>query len=443
MNLIEILLTPLYILFFYLIFKFRGRNLPNAILKRYHMRGFWVKMFACIMFVIYYTYFTGGDTRSLYFAEGNNLFHLLLKDSSTWKYIFMKGTEFDTSLLTTKYNIGYLQDEANFLTIKITAVLGFFTFGYFTLISLFFACFAYSGLWKLFMFFYEQRPNMHKAFAISILFFPSVIFWSSGILKDSLCIGALGWFTFSIYNIIKRRKIFSNGLIILISLYILIVIKIYILLAYAPFLLFFIFVKKLDNVKITPFKYIFIGGIIAVIIFIFSQTYDSYQEDLGAYSVENLTSQISTLNEIVNAQTGREGSESNFNLGAEFDGTFRGMIKIAPLAIGATFYRPFIWETRKISQVMAAIESLLLMFFTLKILFKLGPFRFIQYVVSDPMIMFCLFFAIVFALFVGASTLNFGTLVRYKIPCMPFYCIALFLIYKRAENIQKSDKAQL
>ena len=355
----------------------------------------------------------------------------------------MKGTEFDTSLLTTKYNIGYLQDEANFLTIKITAVLGFFTFGYFTLISLFFACFAYSGLWKLFMFFYEQRPNMHKAFAISILFFPSVIFWSSGILKDSLCIGALGWFTFSIYNIIKRRKIFSNGLIILISLYILIVIKIYILLAYAPFLLFFIFVKKLDNVKITPFKYIFIGGIIAVIIFIFSQTYDSYQEDLGAYSVENLTSQISTLNEIVNAQTGREGSESNFNLGAEFDGTFRGMIKIAPLAIGATFYRPFIWETRKISQVMAAIESLLLMFFTLKILFKLGPFRFIQYVVSDPMIMFCLFFAIVFALFVGASTLNFGTLVRYKIPCMPFYCIALFLIYKRAENIQKSDKAQL
>jgi ABC-type uncharacterized transport system permease subunit len=47
------------------------------------------------------------------------------------------------------------------------------------------------------------------------------------------------------------------------------------------------------------------------------------------------------------------------------------------------------------------------------------------------MIMYCLLFALVFALFVGVTTLNFGTLVRYKIPCMPFYIIALVLILER------------
>ncbi|HMJ48531.1 MAG TPA: hypothetical protein VK498_14455, partial [Ferruginibacter sp.] len=43
-------------------------------------------------------------------------------------------------------------------------------------------------------------------------------------------------------------------------------------------------------------------------------------------------------------------------------------------------------------------------------------------------ILYCFFFSVIFALFVGATTLNFGTLVRYKIPGIPFYVISLFLI---------------
>jgi hypothetical protein len=48
--------------------------------------------------------------------------------------------------------------------------------------------------------------------------------------------------------------------------------------------------------------------------------------------------------------------------------------------------------------------------------------------------MYCFLFSLVFALFVGASTLNFGTLVRYKIPCLPFYAISLFLIYEKVKE---------
>jgi hypothetical protein len=45
--------------------------------------------------------------------------------------------------------------------------------------------------------------------------------------------------------------------------------------------------------------------------------------------------------------------------------------------------------------------------------------------------LYCLLFALLFALFVGATTTNFGTLVRYKIPCMPFYVAAMFIIQDR------------
>jgi hypothetical protein len=79
------------------------------------------------------------------------------------------------------------------------------------------------------------------------------------------------------------------------------------------------------------------------------------------------------------------------------------------------------------------------MLFTIYIVFKTGLIKFFKLVSSDPLIMYCFLFSCVFALFVGASTLNFGSLVRYKIPCMPFYLISLFLIYDKVKQ-RAADK---
>jgi hypothetical protein len=70
------------------------------------------------------------------------------------------------------------------------------------------------------------------------------------------------------------------------------------------------------------------------------------------------------------------------------------------------------------------------------VLFKAGPLTILAGIIKDPMILFCLVFAIIFSLFVGATTLNFGTLVRYKVPCMPFYIISLVLMLQRKKDTQ-------
>lgn len=437
MNLFDLILIPVYLFLLSLYFKWRRKKLSNDTLKKYHFQAFWVKMFASILFVLYYTYLTGGDTRSLYYTEGNNLYHHLQNDSSNWRYIFSRGINYDPGLVLNPFNEGYFREESNFMVIRLTAILSFITFGRFSLINLFFGCFAFSGVWKLFLFFYNQRPNLHKAFALSVLFFPSVVFWSSGLLKDTLCIGAVGWLTYSISQVIQGKKLIRNAIVLFLAVYLLSIVKVYILLAYAPLLLLFIFLKKLQKVRFVFVKYIISISVLVSIIFVFSQVYTSYKTELDTYAVENLTSTISQLNQAIDVRTGMDGAESNFNLGAEYDGSFGGLIKIAPYALTATFFRPFVWETRKISQLMAAVESIILIFFTLKIFFKAGPFRFIKYIFSDPLIMFCMLFALTFGLFVGASTLNFGTLVRYKIPCMPFYTIGLFLIYEKVKKAKK------
>lgn len=339
-------------------------------------------------------------------------------------------------------SLGYLMNSANYLMVKITAVLCFFTFGQYLLINLFCAAFAFSGLWKLFMFFYEQRLQLQRAFAISILFFPSVVFWSAGLLKDTLCIGSMGWLTYSLYYFMKGRGMLKNSILIFVSVYLLATLKVYILLAYAPFLLLYILIDKMGTIKATLFKYAVTLGVLFSVAFVFSQVSETFEDDFGAYAVDNLTSAVTNHVETFEYMNDKDIAESGFNLGATYDGTLPGLAKIAPFAITATFFRPFFWETRKVSQLMAAVESIILMLFTLRMLFQTGPVRFVRFILSDNMIIFCMSFALIFGLFVGTTTLNFGTLVRYKIPCLPFFAIALFLINEKIKARAAKRKLQ-
>jgi len=443
MDPVDFFLLPVYIFMMYLFFKRKRKKYADPLLQKYHRQGFWIKIIASILFILYYSYLTVGDSTVLYQLEGNNLYHLILNNSENLKYIFKKGKDFDLSLVKEHGNEGYFRDESNYMVIRLDALFSFISFGSYAVINLFFACLAFSGLWKLYRFFYEQYPKMHKQFAISILYFPTLAFWSAGLLKDSLCIAAIGWLTYSLYGLFyKRKSIIKNGIIIFISAYFLVVLKVYILLAYAPFFVLFIILKSFQGIRFKFFRYFFAPILIALSIFGFTQVLSSYNDELGAYAVEDLTSSITHLNEVIEQRSGREDASSNFSLGATFDGTFSGLIKIAPIAVATTFFRPFIWEAHKVSQLMAAMESLVLMFFTIYVIFKCGLFTFFKLIVADPLIMYCFLFAVIFGLFVGASTLNFGTLVRYKIPCLPFYSISLFLIYEKVKvkKFQRSLK---
>ncbi len=444
MNYGDLIITPVYILLLYLFFYVIRTTYKDPILKRYHKQAFWVKIIGCIAFFLYSAYLSPGDSIGLYQYEGNNLYQLILKNAGNLKYVFQGGKNYNLSLVKNPGNIGYFASPANFMVIRFDTILSFITFGRYSAISLIFAAIAFSGIWKLFLFFYEQFPTLHKKFAIAILFFPTVVFWSSGVMKDTLCIAAIGWITYSFYEIFYRKKnLIKNSVILFIFSYLLIIIKVYILLAYIPFFMLFIVLKNLQGLRRRFLKYLLAPSLIGLSIFAFTKVLSSYDKELGAYAVGEITTNISHLNTAIAQKDGEEDADSNFKLGAEFDGTYTGLIKIAPIAIATTFFRPFIWETHKISQLMAALESLILMFFTLYIIYKSGLRSLIKLILTDPLIMYCFLFSIVFALFIGASTLNFGTLVRYKIPCLPFYAISLFLIYEKVKEKSLSKSFQL
>ncbi|MGH2566532.1 MAG: hypothetical protein ACRDE5_18580, partial [Ginsengibacter sp.] len=340
-------------------------------------------------FFTYSVYLSPGDSINLYQKEGNNIYHLILNDFSHVKWLFQNGRLFDESYLKSIYNTGYLRSESNYMMTKLVAVFSFITAGRYAAISVIFASIAFTGVWKLFLFFYEQYPHLHKKFAIAILYFPTFVFWSAGVLKDTLCIAALGWITYAVYEMLYRKKGFiKNSIILFIFAYLLCILKVYILISYIPFFVLFIILKNMLIIKNKVLRYMLAPALIIACMFGFTKMLYSFDEELGVYAVQDLTQSIQHLNGAFISMNGKETAESNFDLGVEFDGTFKGLIKLAPVAIATTFFRPFLWESHKISQLMASLESLVLMFFTLYVIFKSGLRSFVKLVLTDPLIMY-------------------------------------------------------
>lgn len=434
MGYLDFLLFPFYLLLFVFIFNKLRNNYKDPLLRKYHKQGFWVKVVGCVAFTIFNVYLSPGDSTGLYHLEGTNIFHLILKDASNIKLIFMNGADFDESLLLNPGNAGYFRSPNNFLVTKIDAVFCFITFGKYMVTNLLFSLIAFTGAWKLFLFFYEQNPKLHKKFAIAILFLPTFVFWSSGILKDTICVASLGWITYGLYEIFYRKKnIIKNSLILLCFSYLLLILKVYILLSYVPFFILFIILKNVESINSIAIKYLLAPSLILASMFGFTKALKTYGNELGQFAVHDLTKSIKRYNQAYESQASLGNTGSSFSLGVEFDGTMTGLVKLAPAAISATLFRPFLWESHKPSTVLSSLEALLFMLFTLYIIFKAGLINFFKLIARDPLIMYCFLFSCVFALFIGASTLNFGSLVRYKIPCMPFYLIALFLILEKVK----------
>lgn len=434
MGYLDFVIFPFYLLLFALIFKKLRSNYKDPILQKYHKQGFWIKVIGCIAFTIFNAYISPGDSTGLYHNEGVNIHDLIVKDFGNIDLLFSEGKDFDEALLKNPGNAGYFRSPNNFLVTKIVAAFSFVTFGKYMVINLIFALIAFTGAWKLFLFFYEQYPAMHKKFAIAILFLPTFVFWSSGILKDGLCVAALGWITYGIYEIFYRKKnIFKNVFIVIIFSYLLIILKVYILISYVPFFILFIILKNVESVNSVFLKFLLAPALIFGSMFGFTKALKNYGDELGQFAPKDITKSIKRYNVAYENQANSGSANSNFSLGVEFDGSMGGLAKLAPVAISTTFFRPFLWESHKPSTLLSSIEALLLMLFTIYIIFKAGLIKFFKLVTSDPLIMYCFLFSCVFALFVGASTLNFGSLVRYKIPCMPFYLISLFLIHEKVK----------
>ena len=210
LTLFDLLLTPVYLLIIYFIAgHIQDKNrIENPVYGNY-VNGLLAKCFGAIsVCLIYQFYYTGGDTTN-YYMTAKAISNLIYKDSNTFISVVFGNNSmenFSTFDSSTGYPVFWRDLNALFVS-RLIVPLYFLSFGSYMVMSILLAWICYSGIWKLFLLFNEQFPQLQKQFAISILFIPSVVFWGSGLLKDTITISAVGWFTYSFYIFFIKSQV--------------------------------------------------------------------------------------------------------------------------------------------------------------------------------------------------------------------------------------------
>ncbi|HEU4472372.1 MAG TPA: hypothetical protein VFR58_14870 [Flavisolibacter sp.] len=438
----DLVLTPVYLLpLIYIAKRYRDKNLPvGSPLRKYYLPGLYLKFGGAIFIgLIYQFYYNGGDTFNyLYHAQ---VINSALDDSVlTWfDLLLRRSPDLNPSVYQYSSQMFWYADPPSYTVGAIAAVLGIFNGTTYMPIALLFAFISYSGIWAMYRTFVKLYPSLHKPLAIAFLYIPSTFVWGSSIFKDTICMFSLGWMTYCTFRIVIDRKFSARNFFLLaLSFYLLVVIKVYIILAFLPALSLWLLMthsKKISSVGLRWVVNIFLIGITVGGLAFFAQRYAS---ELNEYSLENIGKKAKKTQEwITHVSEAQEGSV--YNIGT-LDGTVGGMLSKFPQAVNVTLYRPYLWESRKPIILLSALEATAFLVLTLMVFYRRGIGNTFRQIFRDPNLLFFFIFTLIFAFAVGISTGNFGSLSRYKIPCMPFFASLLLILYYQYKPSAKTAK---
>ena len=412
--------------------RIKSKNFAQFPEYKYFTKGLVFKLLGVSMFIsVYLFYYGGGDTIN-YFKGARAVGNLLIEDFEKGYAILFNTSSPLNHFSSFNSNTGWpptymWRDEATFAVSRYSVL--FFLLGAksFIITSFMVCCFSYIGLWKFYRLLNILYPGYEKGLAFIILFLPSIAFWGSGIMKDSYTVSSACWLTYNFYRVfITRKKVIPNAIFLLINLFIIINMKPYVILSLLPGIVLWLnsaYLKKIKNL----FLKILIFPLISVVVLI-----------IGFYVFQNLSSLMGVYGDVDTAleqaqvirsdllRSEQYGS-NNYDIG-KYDGSLISLISVAPNAIFTALFRPFLWEIGSPTMVFSAIENFILIIFTLFTLIRVSPFSVLRTLIKEPFLLYCLIFSILFAFGVGIAGTNFGAMVRYKTPLLPFFFTMIYIL---------------
>lgn len=434
----DLAVFPLCFLVLFFILRAKARRHKDPRIRMLYFRAFYFKLVCVFVFVLLSEfYFKGGDT-GLYFQATQDM-RAAIKDNPdnfwlalTTQKLTMKSPLFDFFYYDGyQYDVtyNYMFNTANFFPPKLALIPSYIFFNSYLCVSMCFAFFALGGCIRLFKLFYHFYPGLYREIAFACLFLPSVTYWSSGLLKDPVCLGSVGFISYAFLNIfVLKRKIFISIIIIILCGFLLYFIKVYILLVLVLAMLIWQFAEFNKLVENKTLRRIFAGMTFAggAAVGVLLLNYLTSTEAGQQYQLDNIMGNAEYQRELYTKVAIHSGTT-----GSNFTISTTNPVLLVLIGLSATFYRPFLWEVTSPIVLLAVFESSIFLFLTLFFVYKRGLWTYFKLSFSEPRMLMCFVFAFVFAIAVGISSANFGALSRYKIPCMPFYLILMILLYQK------------
>ena len=429
----DIVIAPLCIFVLWICFKSRLNKYDRQTAKIF-TSAFAFKVFCSIVFAMVTAfYYRGGDSEMFFFAMKDMREALSTGDLSLWELLKMEAMDKNTPLAfhfemdNIKYPVyGFMRSSSNFLVPKLGVLPSYPFLQSYLALCLAFSVFALWGTIRLYKLFLYYFPNMRREAMLATLFLPSACYWSSGFLKDSICFGAVGFLLYGLFSVFIRRKQIAVSIFwIALSIYLIYTIKVYIFLALVPGIGFWLFGQLGAGVRNVSLKrfIIFFSLIIAGVAGYMLVNYLTSDEALSKFSLDNILETSNFSREMYE----RGGERSK---GAYFQINTTNPVLLVLNGLVATFFRPFPWEISSAIVLFSALESLGFLTLIIYLFVKKGIFTSLKQVFDNPILILCFSFAIIFAISIGITATNFGSLSRYKIPCLPFFLMFILASYR-------------
>ena len=435
----DIILVPIYLLLILFIStRIKSKNIVKFPEYKYFTKGIFFKLLGVSMFVcIYLFYYGGGDTVN-YFLGSRAVGNLITTDFEKGIAVLFNTSSNYNHLSSfnsiTGYPAHYMwSDPSTFSVSRCSALFYLLGAKSFIITSFIVCCFSFVGLWKFYRLLNILYPGYEKGLAYIILFLPSLAFWGSGIMKDSYTVSSACWLTYNFYMVlILRKKVLINTIFILINLFIIVNMKPYVILSLLPGIILWLNSAYLKLIKNRVLKILILPLISVTILIVGFYVFQNLSGLMGVYGeVDSAIEQAQVIRSDL-LRSDQYGS-NNYDIG-KFDGSFVSLISVAPNAIFTALFRPFLWEIGSPTMVFSAIENFILILFTFFTLVKVSPFTVVRTLLKEPFLFYCFIFSILFAFGVGIAGTNFGAMVRYKTPLMPFFFSMIYIVSKNHQK---------
>lgn len=427
----EWLLGLLYVGMLYIWFARKKRLMIKVAPEyRYYIWGLLAKLCGGIGFCLIYYYYYGGGDSIAYFFSGVAMRNLAILDPVEYlTQLFGDNSVRARAVYTLNTAKPYefmFYDDRTFTVIRIASLFALVTFKSYLISTLLIATVSFFGVWACYRTFVSYFPQLSGPLATGFLFMPSSVFWGSAILKDTITFSAVCWWVHAVDEVFfKRRNITGKSVVMAISAVLMVMVKPYIFMVLLSATLLWLFYFRLVRIRNILFKFVLLP--IAVALFIGSTFFilSRLGGALGQFSLD------SALQSIEMAQSDMIRSEqygsNSFDVG-KFDGSWSGVLSKFPIATNAALFRPYIWECNNFTMALSGLENTWVLGVVVLALLRAGPRFFLRCITGIPLLLMATVFALLFAFVCGVSTPNFGALVRFKIPMVPFFISTMYII---------------
>ncbi len=479
----QVLITFIFIALFSLLIWRSSFFRIDGVAKLYFLVTFYLKVCIGVLgWRLYLTYYPSNDAVG-FFHDGELLHGLFYTDRKTFFELFF-GFETTHPVLSDllTWNEGYMDFIVNDsrAMVRLNALIRFFSFGVFhvhTVVFCFFSLLGSTYILKAVL----SKVTVNKVILFALIFLsPSVLFWSSLVLKEALiflAIGMLLYYTeFGIRAVYTRKDLFLS----IMSIFLLLLIKSHLLLIFLPFLLINIMIVRFQWKNALKSYIIFCFSILVLIagihfvspksspikilqqkqmlfikqsrggIYVYNSGYHVYVDQANRQTVldyvndstcrlkQGYTFKKFILNTddtllvelkdyLVDYKIVYDSRPAgSYIQGEQLDGSLGQFLLLIPKKIASIFLLADAYKQSSWLVCLAILESI---FYLFGLLFALSFSR----IKKEQLVLVLFMGAVVCSLYVliGFTSPVIGAIVRYKVAVSPFLGILLLLIFDK------------